>query len=314
MYEPLFVLSILFTIGAVAYLSNKVINLEEKKEGFANNILKQNLWFVVDDYGVNSRRWADFGARSSRDINIGLLNITRARCAVTQGGDFNIVELNGRLAVANAVRDNGGYVPDKHLEIPPYLWRAWARAALLGNAGGLYLDGFSLCLGPSFNTVTNGADNLLFGLDSDPLSAGSYCGWAANKRSTAWLAYLDAVAQFIERGPLSWNAAKARNQVASWNASILAPAVKLLVEPEWSRLNNGTPVLLEDLFGTSLSDVYRPGPSSIYVPVDIDLLTRTVSFNWVLRMSSEQLMDPESHFIWAQLAQSVGKRDALVGK
>lgn len=314
MYEPLFVLSILFTIGAAAYLSNKASEMKSEKEGFAGGFNKSTLWFVIDDYGVNSRRWVDFGARSSRDINIGLLNITKTRCAITQGADFNVRELFGRAAVAQAVRENGGYVPDRHLEVPPYLWRAWSRAALLGNAGGLYLDGFSLCLGGSFAKVTSGAENLLFGLDSNPLSAGNHCGWASKSRSLPWLSYLEAVTNFIEKGPLSWDSAKARNQVASWNAAILAPSVKLLVEPEWSRLANGTQIEIEDLFGNSLTDLYTPGPNVLYVPVDSERLMRTVSYNWVLRMSSEQLMDPESYFIWAQLAQRVAKRDSLLIK
>jgi hypothetical protein len=322
MYEEILILGILITIGAAVFVSNRHVSIinthsdESKKvEGFANSFSgKRNLWFVIDDYGVNSRRWADFGARSSRDLNIGLLSITKTRCAVTQGGDFNIVELFGRAAVAHTVRENGGFVPDRHQEIPPYLWRAWARAALLANGGGLYLDGFSLCLGESFASVTKNHDNLAFGLDTEPLSAGSFAGWASKPRNLPWVNYLEVVTKFIERGPASWNAAQARNQVASWNANILAPAVKLLVEPEWSRLGNGNIIEIEDLFGTGLSELYNPGPKAIYVPVDAERLMRAVSFNWVLRLSSEQLMAPESQFIWAQLAQRVGKRDALTKK
>ena len=149
MYEEILIFGILITIGAAVFVSNRHVSIvngdthSNKVEGFANGFGgKSNLWFVIDDYGVNSRRWTDFGARSSRDLNIGLLSITKTRCAITQGGDFNIVELFGRAAVAHTVRENGGLVPDRHLEIPPYLWRAWARAALLANGGGLYLDGF----------------------------------------------------------------------------------------------------------------------------------------------------------------------------
>jgi len=310
MYEPLLIVTILFTVGAAVYLSEKARRVTD--EGFVSNSFnKSDLWFVVDDYGVNSRRWTDFGARSSRDINVGLLNITKTRCAVTQGEDFNVRELFGRAAVAQVVRENGGYVPDKHLQVPPYLWRAWARSALLAYCGGFYLDGFSLCLGGSFLPVVKNAENLIFGLESDPLSAGSYAGWASKRSSTVWLSYVEAVSNFIERGPLSWNAAQSRNQVALWNATILAPAIKLLVEPEWSRLSNGTIIEIEDLFGTSLSDSYTPGPNALYVPVNSERLMLAVSYNWVLRMSSEQIMAPESRFIWAQLAQRVGKRDAL---
>ena len=306
--EPLIILTVLFGIGAVVYLSNKI---EPKKENFVGFTGKHNLWFVIDDYGVNSRRWADFGARTSKDSNIGFLNITKTRCHITQGEDFNVIELLGRQAVAQVIREHNGFVPEYHLEIPQYLWRAWARSALLAYAGGLYLDGFSLCLGPSFATVINNSDNLLFGLDKDPLSSSPYAGWASNKGSIPWLLYVDAVSKFIEKGPLSWDSGKARNQIANWNMSILAPSVRVLVEPEWSRLSDGTTIELEDIFGRSISEYYNPLAKSIYMPVDNEKLQRAVSYNWFLRMSSEQILDPESHFIWAQLAQKTAARDKL---
>ena len=76
------------------------------------------------------------------------------------------------------------------------------------------------------------------------------------------------------------------------------------MEPEWSRLSDGTLIELEDLFGRSLSDYYSPSKKSIYMPVDMERLKKAVSYNWFLRMSSEQILDPDSMFIWAQLASA----------
>ena len=236
--DSIIVLTVLLGIGA-AYVYTKTNSGE--KEKFVGSISgSKNLWFVIDDFGVNSRRWTDFGARSSKELNLPFLQITKARCQITQGADFKVNELVGRQAVAQVIRENNGFVPDYHLDIPSFLWKAWSRAALLAYAGGLYLDGSSLCLGPSFATVIDGADNLLFGLDANPLSVGSYAGWALKKGYEPWLIYADTIARFIERGPLSWDSAKARNQIASWNTSLLSK-IKVLVEPEWSRLSDGTP-------------------------------------------------------------------------
>jgi len=298
--DSIIVLTVLVGIGA-AYVYMKTKG--EEKEKFIGSITgSKNLWFVVDDYGVNTRHWADFGARSSKELNLPFLQITKARCQITQGGDFKINELIGRQAVAQAIRENNGIVPDAHLEIPPFLWRAWARSALLAYAGGLYLDGSSLCLGPSFATVVDSADNILFGLESNPLSAGSYAGWAAKKGSDPWLIYTDTIVRFIGKGQLSWDSAKARNQIASWNTSILSK-IKVLVEPEWSRLSDGTVIELEDVFGRSLSEYYNPSSKSIYLPIDMERLKRS-TYNWFLRMSNEQILDPDSMFIWAQIARS----------
>lgn len=294
--DTIIVLTILIGIGLLYFYRN-----QQEKEGFIENIKgNKNLWFVIDDQGVNTRRWTDFGSRSSKDLNLPFLQITKARCHITQGADFKINELIGRQAVAQVIRENKGHVPDFHLDIPPYLWKAWARAALLAYAGGLYLDGYSLCLGPSFASVIDSSDNLLFGLDSNPLSVGSYAGWALRDRSEPWLIYTDTIVRFIEKGQLSWDSAKSKNLVASWNRSILSN-IKVIPESEWSRLSDGTPIELEDLFGRSLSKYYSPTNKSIYVPIDIEKLKRSVTYKWFLRMSSEQIMDPDSLFIWAQL-------------
>lgn len=306
-YEPILLLTAFCGLAAIAYLTQKTNVVKEK---FVGGFGKRNLWFVVDDFGVNSRRWTDFGSRSSKDINIGLLKITKTRCAITQGGDFTINEVYGRQALAQVIREHNGFVPDYHLQIPHYLWAAWARASLLAYAGGLYLDGFSLCLGPSFASVVDSADNIVFGLDRDPLTVNPYAGWAKVKGSTVWLTYVDALIQFIAKGPLSWDSGKARNQIASWNASILTNA-KVLLDPEWSRLPDGRVIEVEDLIDRSLGGEFQPGPNAIYVPINSERLERAVSYNWFLRMSGEQILDPDSNFLWAQLAQKTATKDKL---
>ena len=319
---PLLVVSSLIGIVATIYLTEWSRKLAEGfVGGVADSIAtaiaggKPKLWFVVDDYGSNSRRWVDFGARSSRDLNVGFLNLTLGRCRVTQGGDFEVVELLGRAAVATAVRAAGGVVPANHLTVYPYLWRAWARAALMNYAGGLYLDGLSLCLGPSFMTVVRRVDDATFGFEHDervvdPIAGvaatGSpYAGWASGRGHLGWRGLCNALNDFIDAGAQSWTAAQSRNQIPAWNRKYLDAVMKPIRVAEWSRRPDGRPIEIEDILGRSAGSgrAWEPPADAIYLPMDKEALDRSVTYKWFLSMSSEQILDPDSLFLWAAAAQ-----------
>ena len=292
-------------------------------DGFAGDIInkingKSPLWFVVDDNGTNSRKWSDFGSRNSKETNVGFLSITKTRCAVTQGADFNIVELIGRKAVANKIFENGGHVPTLHMSVPNYLWRAWARASLLGTVGGLYFDGFSLCLGPSFKQAIKNNKACVFGIDyneyrgSDFKACGPYAGWSASSGNSAWKTLAKVLSELIDAGPLSWTSANAREQMASWHSKYLASFMPCITDAEWTRTQEGGPLEFSDILGRSLSKEWQPPKSAIYLPIDIDKLSRNVTYKWFMRMSPEQILDPNSLFIWANLAQQVGRNDKIL--
>jgi len=318
--EPIFLLALLSAVAVAIYFSDKITSNIEKKEGFLSldtlSVLKKrNLWFVLDDFDINSRQWADFGARLDKNANIGFLSLTKARCLITQGKDFAFNELIGRSAVAHAIRTNNGYIPDKHKQAPSFLWKAWARAALLASAGGLYLEGTNLCLGPSFLPVVESADNLAFGVNHDeryPYSPGPYAGWASKPGHISWTKLAENLARLIDEGPLVWTSVKARNEIPKLNNEYLNPHMRSLVSAEWCRRPNGKPIENEDLFGRSLTEDWAPGSNVIYVPVDVERLELDSNFNWFLRMNPEQILDTENSFIWAQLYQKAGRKDELL--
>jgi hypothetical protein len=280
---------------------------------------KPTLWFVVDDFGTNSRKWGDFGSRNSKDPNVGFLSITKTRCAVTQGDDYNVVELIGRKAVANKIFASGGYVPGQHLAVPNYLWRAWARAALLSQLGGLYLDGYCLCLGPSFKQSIK-SEACVFGIDfherhgSGSKACGPFAGWSAKAGNDAWKTLTSGLAELIDAGPLSWTAAEARKQLEKWHSKYLSAFMPCIADIEWSRNKDGEALEISDILGRSLSPDWNPPSSAIYLPLDIDKLERNVTYKWFLRMSTEQIMDPNSMFIWAELARRAGRNDNFLKK
>ena len=283
--------------------------------GFTKLAAKPNLWFVVDDFGTNSRRWVDFGARSSRDLNMGFLAVTKSRCLYTQGADFDVKECLGREAVAKIIYEHRGEVPEFHLSAPPKLWKAWARSALMYYVGGLYFDGLSLCLGPSFMSDITGKKDAVFGTEHDEPRTSSldgscspFAGWASGPGHEAWLYLNRDLTDLIKAGPTSWTSAIARNQISSWYNKYLRNSMVTMRHSEWSRRTDGRPIEVEDLFGRScsnLSNEWNPPENAVYVPLDYETIDRSVTYKWFLKLSAQDIISPESKFLWATLSQNI---------
>jgi len=311
--------------GAFALLQQKD---QQKVEHFVDNVAKNIvsrltvikpkkpiLWFVVDDFGTNNRRWIDFGARSSRDLNMGFLSVTKARCMFTQGADFDVRVCLGRASVAQVLYEVGGVVPDNHMSVVPSLWRAWARSALLSYCGGLYFDGLGLCLGPSFLSSVLGKEDAVFGTEHDEPrtsaldgSCSPFTGWASGPKHAAWSALNADVVDLVNAGPTAWTSAVIRNQVSQWYNKHLRNAMPTLRFSEWSRRRDGRPIEIEDLFGRSysnLSDEFLPGENAVYLPLDYEIIDRSVTYKWFLSLSAESIVGPDSKFLWASLSQNI---------
>jgi len=276
---------------------------------------KPILWFVVDDYGTNNRKWTDFGARSNRNLNMGFLAINKSRCLFTQGKDFDIRICLGREAVAKVVYEHGGRVPDNHLTCYPRLWKAWARASLLYYAGGLYFDGLSLCLGPSFLPDIKGQSDAVFGTDHDEPatnalngSCSDFVGWASEAKHRPWGSLLNEINNLINSGADNWTAAIARNQLASWYNTYLRDEMPTIRHSEWSRRDDGRPIEIEDLFGRSynkLSPEWKPANHVVYVPLDYDTIDRSVTYKWFLKLSAQDILSDDANFLWAYLSKNI---------
>jgi hypothetical protein len=74
---------------------------------------------------------------------------------------------------------------------------------------------------------------------------------------------------------------------------------------------SGLPIEIDDILGRSAGDTWKPSKDVIYVPIDFERLDRSVTYKWFMRMSVEQIMEPDSDFIWAKLAKGAGARDNL---
>jgi hypothetical protein len=168
-------------------------------------------------------------------------------------------------------------------------------------------------VGPSFKPLLAGVEAAAFGITADeaivsPSTAlapgpSPYAGWAAAPRHPAWAHAARIWGELVARGAQAWSSAEARRTYMTVFEAQRAKGLKVIREAEASRIPDGRPRALEDLFGRVSSPADPKTtltPGAVYVPYDGDDLARRFEFNWFLRMSPQQIKD--SDLVWARLA------------
>ncbi len=269
---------------------------------------KPTLWWIVDAE-PNARSWFDFGARTSTEPNRGYLQIALEAVQKTQGGDFAVTPLVGRAAVLAQIPD----ADPRAAQLPPSLWRAYAISRLLEAQGGLAMDGNStLCVGPRLLPLLK-RDAVVFGVHpeepvANPLTAiapgpAPYVAYASKPHLPAWRGAAETWEALVRRGPQAWASASARRtDMMVWELQRNLGAV-VVRGVDGGRLRSGLPRALEDTFGrvgTPADPKTGLAPETVFVTYDGDELARRYEFNWVLRMSSQQIK--ESDLVFAKWA------------
>jgi hypothetical protein len=271
-------------------------------------------WFC--DTEVNARQWFDFGARNSKDVNRGYLQVSLDALRATQSRDFSIQTLLGRDAIVAAIGETMGETRAvaNAAQLPPALFRLWAVANLCATRGGLVMDGAStLCVGPAFADKLVDVEAATFGVDPDepvanPTAAltpapAPYVGYARSARHPGWVHTAFVLNAVVAAGPTSWSAALARRIASELYPQQLGRGLVCIREVDGGRLPNGQARQLEDLLGrvgTPPDPNTALTPGTVYVPFDGDALVRRFEFAWFPRMSAEQIK--ESDLVWASYA------------
>ena len=270
---------------------------------------KTPLWWIVDDSQVNSRRWLDFGARSTRQPNEPYLALCADRARSVLGKDFDVQVLMGRDAVYRVLGSSEDFCI-KQRSIPPVLWLAWCRATLLSRFGGLWMEGSALVLpaavglkdrlkeAPVMTFGTDPAENLAS--ETVP-AAGSSAGWAAIPHHPMWHGLARDLTALIDQGPPSWSSPEARRSLRTlWDKHCSGmTGVDRLIEVGRDRY--GRRLELETLLGeTEWSTGSTEGGMWVIFPDGRDGLERATPWQWFTRLSKEQIA--ESNFVWAKLA------------
>ena len=257
------------------------------------------IWVFYNDSEVNSRQWSDFMARSSRVLNIPLLNLCYETITKHNGDKYRIEVIGGLQRVAELL---GGW--DK---MPQYMRNPrarvsapeedWIRAAILAKFGGLWLSPSVVCLKP-FGELPQ-ERIVFFGQDDDPMYGSAVPGFRA-----VWAPFpnLPLFAEWEKRcrTRLDWQLGgrQARGDAKSdWvDLTLGGDKADVRVRDELGRDPRTNKRLdLEHLFasGTQGRLPFDIPAEAVYVPIPYnDLLDRRM-FGWILRSSEEQIMESD---------------------
>jgi hypothetical protein len=249
------------------------------------------LWVFYNTSDVNSRNWADFGARSSRVINIPLLNLCYETIVAQNGADYRIEVIGGLERVAELL---GGWekLPSQMRYSKARVTRPeedWIRAAVLAKYGGLWLSPSVVCLKP-FGTLSKEVP-VFFGQDQDPMYGSAIPGFnavwipAAGKQMMSdWEARCRSRLEWQLGGRQTRGDAK-----SDWIELSKQYAVEVKVLEELSRDPKTNMNLdLEQIFSSG-GKIEVP-KSAIYLVIPYNNLLDRRLWGWVLRSSEEQLM------------------------
>lgn len=268
---------------------------------------KPALWLFVPTSEVTSRQWLDFGNRSSRALNIPLLNLCYESIVYQNHPDYHVriisgvsglADLLGEEALPLLLKEHGDLASLGPAEIN------WIRAAVLAKFGGLWLNPSTVCLRPFGQQP---ADQIVFfGTDPGQTLSGpkgtqvpsSEALWVPKAAHPVLVEWEQVCFQRVNqkrggeqfRGDWGWDFLRFASELSQKGESVI-------VDPhaELSRKRDGKRIQLEDLFaaGTEGKLPFDVLPHAIYCPIPWEELQRREVFGWVLRMSEEQVMESD---------------------
>lgn len=257
------------------------------------------IWLQYDNTDVNSRWWADFGARSSRVLNLPFLNLCYQTIAAAAGQNQHIEVISG---LADAER-RLGYLPgtmrNKRLPLRDEEMTQ-LKVAFLAKQGGLWINPASICL-RKFPKLPEDRV-VLFG--SDPLE--TYAGpkgtflpnqHAMQSPKPGQPFFVQWQTMLAERLEQEHTGKEIRND-KNWDILFVGTGkddILMMPNAELTRKHGGRKIELEDLLAAGTEGVlpFQVPRDAIQVPFPWpELLERRIQ-GWFLRLSEEQVMESD---------------------
>jgi hypothetical protein len=265
---------------------------------------KPVIWLYYDTSDVNSRQWVDFGARSSRALNMPFLNLCYETIVKQNKDNYRIEVIGGLTGVAEllggwdqlppGLRDPISPVNDAELN--------YIRAAILAKYGGLWLTPYAIAL-KGFDKLPE--DKVVFfGTDLDETYAGPNgtnvpgfrAIWSPKPDHPMWKEWAAVAYTRIAqkrggdqiRHDEKWDFVRLSNEYVS-SGIIVDPAV------EGMRKKDGKRIQLEDLLATG-TDGKLPFDLcdyTTYIPFPWRELRDREIFGWFLRMSEDDILESD---------------------
>lgn len=299
-------LAVLLTIALIYGFffssSIKLNNPFADKKLLERGLDKPVIWLYYDTSDVNSRWWSDFGARSSRVLNLPFLNLCY-ESIVNQNKEHYRVEvisglagladiLGGWNALPSGLRDPIAPVNEAEMN--------WIRAAVLAKHGGLWLSPYSIAIKP-FGVLPK-EQVVFFGTDLDETYAGPAgnavpgfrCVWSPKPNHSMFVEWSNICKERLEskaggqqiRGDAKWD----------WIALSSKYGASVDANAECSRKKGGKRIQLEDLLATGHGGnlPFEISSHAKYVPLMWPELRDREMFGWFLRMNERQIMDSDT--------------------
>jgi hypothetical protein len=250
-------LLLFIVIGVILFARFKT---REEQTFLAEDPSKPYLWLFYDTNQVNSRLWADFGARSSRALNMPYLNLCYE--SILKNADaYNVKVLKGLESVAELL---GGWeqIPEEirtPIAVLNPKQKEWIRTEVLKSKGGLWLEPSVIVLKP----IPVPEVNTFWGITDDIMVA-----------TPAALRENKLFALFVNKDNLDAKSVQ--------DGRIL------------QRKPNGKRIEVEDLLASLRDGTPQPfdvPADTIFIPIPGDELQRLRKVGWFLRMSEKQIME-----------------------
>jgi hypothetical protein len=292
--------AILFVaVGTAIAMNLKHVNSFQDDAFLERGLKTPTVWIYIDDSHVNSRWWADFGARSSRVYNMPFLNLCYETIVRACGTNYHVEVISG-LSDAEA---RLGYLPgpmrNKKLPLRDEEM-TYLKVAFLEKYGGLWMTPATICI-KSFPLLPKDKV-VLFG--SDPLE--TYAGnegtslpnqhalWSPQPKHTFFVEWKSILEERIERQP----GGKEIRSDKNWDILFSGTGKQdIVVMPniELTRKKGGRKIELEDILaaGTNGDLPFTIHSDAIYVPIPWPELLQRRMYGWFLRMNETQIMESD---------------------
>lgn len=298
---PLVLLSVAVGVGVLA--SRKTKGGFEDRGLLSRGLNTPTIWVYIDSSEVNSRSWLDFGGRSTRVLNVPLLNLCYESIQWAAGDKYHIEVISG---VADVAARLGGWdelpAPMRNKLTPLQTEElTFIRTAILAKFGGLWLPVNTVCL----QEIPKLPEDVVAFFGTDPAETYSgKAGTAVPNTQIMWSPksehpiFVEWCAALYNRINEYQGGREIRND-ASWDWTYFASTRKneYVVYPygELTRKKSGKKIELEDLFAAGTEGVlpFDLPAESIFLPIPFEELQRRRIFGWVLRSSEKQIMESD---------------------
>lgn len=291
-----------FFMGVYGFGKDTRLNPFKEKNLLMKGMDAPTIWLYYDTSDVNARWWADFGARSTRVLNLPFLNLCYERILKLNSDKYKIEVISGLTDLASRL---GGWQ-----ELPVGLQNPlatvgeaelnWIRAEVLCRFGGLWVHPATVCLRPFPDIPQDKV--IFFGTDADATYGGPggtalpslYVIGAGRKNHPIFEQWAQHAFERLDkrmggqqiRGDPKWDyAAFAAKNPDTINYPNL----------ELSRRPDGKRIQLEDLLAAGQEGDLRfhVSKETVYCPIPWPELRERRLFGWFLRMNEDQILSSD---------------------